>query len=155
MPKLHIRLKVGDIEVDVKAEGDIDGATLDAIKYLIYPIASNIFTRRDHPRIRETSRTNISTQAKQSIYSSFKETIMSVFRYGQWFTSGDAKEAYQDLNDIELKQSTVITYLRRMEKEGILLSRRQGRNIKFRLAPYLCETVQVDQNRIVLYDEIT
>ncbi len=136
MPTLHIKVRMGNTEIEIKADGELNKETLMALKNILQPFAGHITTPQNSP-------SSVGDPARQygepmedrtSIYTKFKETIMSAFRYGQWFTSIDAREAYYDLHGVLLKSSTTITYLRRMEKEGILISKKQGKMVKFRLA---------------------
>jgi len=147
MPIIQIKLKVGDIELEIKADGELNKEAMATIKYLLSPLASSISERLEKRNISAPEPANDSSN--QSIYVLFKDTVMSVYRYGQWFTSRDALEAYYDIHDVKLKHSTVTTYLRRMEKEGILISKRQGRIIRFRLAPQICEVPRISQDRII------
>ena len=53
-----------------------------------------------------------------------------MFKTGEWFTSLDAKDVYEEMYNEEIETSTCSTYLRRMEREGFLESRRsKGRKI--------------------------
>ena len=136
MPTLHIRIKVGNAEVEIKADGELNRETLAALKSMLQPLTNHIAETQRHSGS-TSSNDKIPaeyTSNKASIYTTFKEAITSAFRYGQWFTSIDAREAYYDLYGTLLKSSTTITYLRRMEKEGILVSKKQGKIVKFRLA---------------------
>ena len=154
MAKFHVRIRAGGIELDVKAEGKIDGEAIELLKQIVQPFASALLRNNNRTELNRHDVDNFQQHKHSSIYSSFKETVLSVFRYGQWFTSSDAGEAYMDLHDVRLKKPTVITYLRRMEREGILVSKRHGRMIKFRLAPHLCGIPQEGPNRIIIYDSI-
>ncbi|MEX0568162.1 MAG: winged helix-turn-helix domain-containing protein [Candidatus Njordarchaeota archaeon] len=151
MPTIHIKLKLGDTEIEIKADGELDKDTLNTIKGLLAPITASISKKPQENNIENTVESpQPSSIHKTSIYSTFKETISSVFKYGQWFTSSDAREAFYDLYGTLLKQSTVSTYLRRMEKEGILLSKRYGKIIKFRLSDELCvASAPIQQKKII------
>ena len=148
MPTLHIKIKVGDAEIEIKADGTLDKDTVNAIRSVLAPVTSKIAA---HGKMKflpdkggDTIRTEDSpgTLETMNLYAKFKDLIPNVFKYGQWFTSLDAKEAFHDTYGILLKPSTVTTYLRRMEEEGILISRKQGRLLQFRVATPLYAIVK-------------
>lgn len=151
MPTLHIKLKLQDAEIEIKADGNLDKDTLNTLKSILAPLTTSISKKKHDETVSDADGTSSTSGApKQSIYSVFKEMISSVFKYGQWFTSSDAREAFYDLYGTLLKQSTVSTYLRRMEKEGILVSKRYGKIIKFRLLDELCiASAQPQQRKII------
>lgn len=138
MPTLSIKVKLGEAEVEIKADGTLDKETIQAIKNILTPITSrmpSVASTEGGPSVSGTLENQEHAVMKNvNLYSKFKELILDVFKLGQWFTSIDAKEAFHDTYGILLKASTVTTYLRRMEEEGLLLSRRQGRLIQFKVA---------------------
>ncbi|MCR8433165.1 MAG: hypothetical protein NDP13_00090 [Crenarchaeota archaeon] len=142
MPTLNIKVKVGDTEVEVKADGTLDKETIHAIRSILAPLASRIPSAaavRDNASLNNNT-DDIAVNSQDAfvrnvnLYAKFKELMLNVFKLGQWFTSIDAKEVFHDTYGILLKSSTVTTYLRRMEDEGLLTSKRQGRLLQFRIS---------------------
>ncbi|GEM_PF-2994781 len=137
MPTLHIKVKVGDAEIEIKADGTLDKDTANTIKSVLAPLTSKIssaMSKDGASKDGDLGENDNGYTEGMNLYAKFRELIPNVFKYGQWFTSLDAKEAFHDTYGILLKSSTVTTYLRRLEEEGILISRKQGRLLQFRVA---------------------
>ena len=149
MPTLHIKLKVGNAEIEIKADGELDKETLATLKSILSPVTSNLSQNMGEVDSEHQDREpETATKRISNIYAKFRELIVSVFRYGQWFTSLDAKEAFFDMYNMTLKSSTVSTYLRRMEKEDILESKKYGRILKFRVREAVYALAQVPNKNI-------
>ena len=138
MPTLKIKLKVNNAEIEITADGQLDKETLNTLKSLLLPITSALGNNQSfdnqslqtHDIVVHDVEKSASTS---SLYSKFKALVISLFKHGEWFTSLDVREAFQDSYGILLKPSTIATYLRRMEAEGLLRSRKRGRMIEYQV----------------------
>lgn len=137
MPTIHIKVKIGDAEVEIKADGELDKETINAIKGILAPLTGNLVNKKQEERPKSSQNINI--------YSRFKQFILENFDPNEWFTSIDIKDLFEEHFGIKLKSSTTSTYLRRMENEGLLISRREGRFVYYKL--YTPEYAVVIDNR--------
>ncbi|MHA1615876.1 MAG: hypothetical protein ACTSX9_00985 [Candidatus Njordarchaeales archaeon] len=138
---LKLKLRKGDLELEVSISSDFGEKQLKILQKFISNIisgANTVESSSEKPR----ARTNI------SIYERLKQAISTVFRYGQWFNSLEAKEAYEELFGEEIRVSTCSTYLRRLEEDGFLISRKQGRIVEYSLRKPLEVEPVIDQNRL-------
>ncbi len=137
---ITLRLRKGDLELEIVVSKDIDEKQIKAIQKLIQPFALGLAA--------STSSSDAESGASSqegSMYLKLKSAIRSVFKYGQWFTSNDAKEAFEDIYGSSIKIATCSTYLRRMEEEGFLVARKIGRIVEYRIAEDVGEEVVVSK----------
>jgi len=127
---IKLKLRKGDMELEIVVGKDVDEKQIKALQKLLQPFAEgltqNSFT--------DNSLSGSRAHSDISLYSKLKYVISNVFKYGQWFTSIDAKEIFEDSFGAEIKIATVSTYLRRMEEEGYLISRKVGRVVEYKIA---------------------
>ena len=69
----------------------------------------------------------------ESLYSKVKLVVFSFFKNGQWFSSLDLRELFEETFGESIRSTTASTYLRRLEKEGYLESRKKGKFVEYRL----------------------
>ncbi len=120
---IKLRLKKGDLELEIEVGSDVSEEQLKLIQKLIAPFATSETNRNERK-----SRKRMNTE--ETTYSRLKKAISVMFKTGEWFTSLDAKDVYEEIYNEEIETSTCSTYLRRMEREGFLESRRaKGRKI--------------------------
>ncbi|MCD6491108.1 MAG: hypothetical protein ACP6IQ_00105 [Candidatus Njordarchaeia archaeon] len=127
-PGVKIRVKKGDLELEVTIDKSVSKEQLREIQKLLMPLNLGLGLIPGSPNKSEKKQ-----QKRRSIYKELKEVISTVFKYGQWFTSLDVIEAYEEVKGKSLRQSTCSTYLRRMEEEGYLESRRSRKLIEYRI----------------------
>lgn len=135
-----LRFRKGDLELEVIVGKDIDEKQIRAIQKLIQPFALGLSRLTDL-----SNNTLINSSLEGSMYIKLKSAIKSVFKYGQWFTSNEAKEAFEDVYGLNIKLATCSTYLRRMEEEGFLIARKVGRIVEYKLAEGIDEEVIVSK----------
>lgn len=125
---LRLRLQKGDIRVDLEIDITNDPQRVNAI---LSQVLQNIMSAMGAQQQRQVERE--SRERALSKYQRLKELILTHLR-GQWFTSSDVKELFEAHYGEEIRSSTVSTYLRRLEAEGLLVSRSVGRIVEYRLA---------------------
>jgi len=127
---LKLRLRKGDMELEVSISSDFNEKQLKLLQRFLSSLLSSA-----NEGIKENvvQREREGTRSSTSIYERLRIAISSVFRYGQWFNSLEAKEAYEEMFGEEIRLSTCSTYLRRLEENGFLISRKQGRIVEYSL----------------------
>ncbi len=123
-----IKLRKGDLELEIVVSRDTDEKQIKAVQKLLEPFAINLANQQ---KLNKESSTP--EYPEKSMYIKLKSAIKSIFRYGQWFTSIEAKEAFEELYGSKIKLATCSTYLRRMEEEGFLSARKVGRMVEYRV----------------------
>lgn len=123
-----IKLRKGDLELEIVVSKDTDEKQLRAIQKILQPFAIGLMNGNESSK----DASSISS-SEQSMYIKLKTAVKSIFRYGQWFTSIDAKEAFEDMYGSRIKLATCSTYLRRMEEEGFLIARKVGKIVEYRI----------------------
>jgi len=127
---LKLRLRKGDMELEVSISSDFNEKQLKLLQRFLSSLLSSA-----NESIKENvvQREREGARSSTSIYERLRIAISSVFRYGQWFNSLEAKEAYEEMFGEEIRLSTCSTYLRRLEENGFLISRKQGRIVEYSL----------------------
>jgi len=127
---LKLRLRKGDMELEVSISSDFNEKQLKLLQRFLSSLLSSA-----NEGIKENvvQREREGARSSTSIYERLRIAISSVFRYGQWFNSLEAKEAYEEMFGEEIRLSTCSTYLRRLEENGFLISRKQGRIVEYSL----------------------
>jgi len=127
---IKLRLRKGDMELEIEMGSDVDEKQIRAIQKILQPFAESI----TQGSIDNTATGHNAKQISDlSIYLKLKNIIVEAFRYGQWFTSLDAKEVFEDAYGVRIKLATCSTYLRRLEEEGFLKARKVGRIVEYRI----------------------
>ncbi len=116
------------MELEIMVGKEVDERQIKAIQKLLLPFAESI--TNDHAR-RENRKEK--REGDLSMYDKLKNAISVAFRYGQWFTSLDAQEIFEEFYGEQIRLSTCSTYLRRLEDEGFLVSRKIGKLVEYRL----------------------
>jgi len=137
---VKLRLRKGDLELEVIVSRDVDEKQIKAIQKLIQPFALGLVGLTE-----STSNNSTNSSIEGSMYIRLKSAIKSVFKYGQWFTSNEAKEAFEDMYGLSIKLATCSTYLRRMEEEGFLIARKIGRIVEYKIAEEISEEVAISK----------
>ena len=137
---VKLRLRKGDLELEVIVSRDVDEKQIKAIQKLIQPFALGLVGLTE-----STSNNSTNSSIEGSMYIKLKSAIKSVFKYGQWFTSNEAKEAFEDMYGLSIKLATCSTYLRRMEEEGFLIARKIGRIVEYKIAEEINEEVAISK----------
>jgi len=137
---VKLRLRKGDLELEVIVSRDVDEKQIKAIQKLIQPFALGLVGLTE-----STSNNSTNSSIEGSMYIRLKSAIKSVFKYGQWFTSNEAKEAFEDMYGLSIKLATCSTYLRRMEEEGFLIARKIGRIVEYKIAEEINEEVAISK----------
>ena len=115
------------MELEINVGKGVSEKQLKAIQKLLEPFAEGLIGKGNRNKEVEDKSMDV------PLYGKLKQIILSVFRYGQWFTSLDAREVFEDFYGVSIKTATCSTYLRRMEEEGFLISRKVGKMVEYRL----------------------
>ena len=146
---IKLRLRKGDMELEIIVSKNVNEKQIAALQKLLKPFAEGLISQRDMKNVNSATSNNSSDL---SLYVKLKSAVASAFRYGQWFTSLDAKEAFEDLYGINIKLATCSTYLRRMEEEGFLIARKIGRIVEYRIAEEFPEESSVIASNAYQFD---
>ena len=152
---IRIRLQKGQIKVELEIDSNADPDSVNTMVSLILQKLVNESNDIDKkPTGKQDNDRNAQLRGIMPKYQRIKQLILSYFP-GTWFTSTDIKDLYESIFKEPIRHSTVTTYLRRMEEEGFLLSRRLGRYIEFKIADSIVPMVSIpSQPQIHNRDEI-
>jgi len=127
-----IRFEQGDKKLEITIGKEVSPEHLKILQKVLEKLAES---NENHNDKKGNSRRK-SKKGKRdngSMYMRVKTIIFSVFKNGQWFTSIDLREVYEDMFGESLGSTTASTYLRRLESEGILESRKRGKILEYRV----------------------
>jgi len=152
---IRIRLQKGQIKVELEIDSNADPESVNSMVSLILQKLVDESGNLDSKSLSKLEgERNVQLKGIVPKYQRIKQLILLHFP-GTWFTSTDIKDLYENIFKEPIRHSTVTTYLRRMEEEGFLLSRKIGRYIEFRIADSIAPIVSIpSQSQIHNRDEI-
>ena len=121
-----IKLEQGDKKIEIKIGKDVNPEQLKVVQKVLEKLAE------PSPRV-ESAKAKKSHSGGPTRYFKVKTIISKYFSAGHWFTSIDLRELYEETYGEELGATTASTYLRRLESEGILESRKRGKILEYRV----------------------
>lgn len=130
---IQIHLKKGDTELKITMGSDVSRSKIRAVKDMLGPFTPTSNTQSQDKQKNSQRNGEVRRRNKTSLFYRLKVLVANVFRYGQIFTSKDVREAFQEIFGEKLNPSTCSTYLRRMEQDGLLTSKKGNRIIEYRL----------------------
>lgn len=142
---IQIELKKGDTELKVTMGSEITSNKIEAVKEMISPFApsSGSPSKEENEKIEKNKQKK--RRNKNSLFYRLKVLIANVFRYGQVFTSRKVREAFEEIFGESINASTCSTYLRRMEREGFLTVKSEGRIIEYHLSENKVDLPSLDE----------
>jgi len=119
LTKRKIKVEMSDDQdnkVTITFEGNL---TEKNLKNLILS-ANSILGKQEAIIEEEMQNITITEALDKSLYDRVKLLISTAFRMGNWFTTNELCDSYQDIFSVNLKITTASTYLARLYEEGFL-----------------------------------
>lgn len=147
-----IKVEHGDKKIEIKIGKDVNPEQLKVIQKVLEKIAESSDERNGKVENRKKNSQPSKRYGEPSRFFKVKTIIATFFNTGQWFTSIDLRELYEETYGENLGSTTASTYLRRMETEGLLESRKRSRLVEYRVTkpidfePLISEPMVTDNN---------
>ncbi len=122
-----IKVEQGDKKIEIRIGKDVDPEQLRVIQKVLEKFAESSSSQTSK------GKQNNSSHKKGGVSRFFKvKTIIATyFKDGQWFTSIDLRDLYEEIYKEVIPANTASTYLRRLEKMGVLKGRKRGKIIEY------------------------
>jgi len=122
-----IKVEQGDRKLEIKIGKDVNPEQLKVIQKVLEKFAESA-TPKNSSSVKQEE---VSSRSSPSRFFKVKTIIASYFSNGQWFTSLDLRELYEEFYKESLPPNTASTYLRRLEKQGVLNGRKRGKMVEY------------------------
>lgn len=142
---IQIQLKKGKTELKITMGSDVTRSKIKAIKDMLGPFTPTSNEQNQNEQKKPIRKDKGRKRNETSLFYRLKVLVANVFRYGQIFTSKDVREAFEEIFGEKLNPSTCSTYLRRMERDGLLTSKKGNRIIEYRLTDTEIELPSLDE----------
>ncbi|MGQ4892685.1 MAG: hypothetical protein ACP6IP_09410 [Candidatus Njordarchaeia archaeon] len=127
-----IKVEQGDKKIEIKIGKDVNPEQLKVVQKVLEKLAESSQATGNSKTNRSSTRGNSSSGGPTRFFK-VKTIISKYFSKGHWFTSIDLRELYEETYGEALGATTASTYLRRLESEGILESRKRGKILEYRV----------------------
>lgn len=138
LAKRKIKVELSDEQdnkVTITFEGNL---TEKNLKNIILSV-NNILEKQETILEEDAKDITIIEALDKSLYERVKLLISTAFRMGNWFTTNDLCDSYQDIFSVNLKITTASTYLARLYEEGFLERAGSRNERKFKIKKELRE----------------
>jgi len=122
-----IKVEQGDKKIEIRIGKDVDPEQLKVIQKVLEKFAESSSNQTNKNKQNDSS----NKKGGASRFFKVKTIIATYFKDGQWFTSIDLRELYEEVYKETLPANTASTYLRRLEKIGVLKGRKRGKVIEY------------------------
>ena len=122
-----IKVEQGDKKIEIRIGKDVNPEQLKVIQRVLERFAESSSSQTSKSKQNDSS----SKKGSVSRFFKVKTVIATYFKDGQWFTSVDLRELYEEVYKESLPANTASTYLRRLEKLGVLKGRKRGKVVEY------------------------
>ena len=125
-----IKVEQGDKKIEIKIGKDVNPEQLKVVQKVLEKFAESTVQNSAQAQSKKDNESR-SVRNGPSRFFKVKTIIATYLSSGQWFTSLDVRELYEEVYKEELPPNTASTYLRRLEKNGVLKGRKKGKIVEY------------------------
>jgi len=126
---ITIKVENGDQRIEISIGSDVSPEHLKILQKVLQTIAE----KTNENKKRKENRKKTKRKNSDSIFFKVRMLVLERLANGQWFTSLDLRELYEEIYNEPLPANSASTYLRRMESLGMLTSRKYGKLVEYRV----------------------